>query len=438
MSLDSSMFEIAYAAATQRLCLFTGTGFSKAISDQEAPGWQNLLEKVCDGFPEGADLKAALFPAKGDKPLSLEEAAQVIELRLSRHGKGINTEIKTIIESLSVKGDIDAVQEFYQEYAFRVVTTNYDKLSEELAGSDRVQSIAPGRPIPRSSAPIKVYHVHGSIDSPENMVVTSDDYFRFMGSDSYFSRKMSTILHENTVVIIGYSLSDTNLKRIINDYKSFANNHVIGSNLFFVSRKNVDQIVKDFYFHSFGIRVVDGLEVGEFFTKLNRSARLASKIAEQSLKSISNVIENKNRFKDTYIKLEDSFFRVIASLPAKGYSLKHPRVVEVIGDFLERKKDFTLKDGAWEQYDHLASWLIHLGTLFDVRHSTIKDIYLEAVRRSMATMSKEKRLGYSWQAYKLWLSGWASISAANRAMIREYISDQAVGADAQLIVHSIN
>lgn len=231
------MFEIAYAASTQRLCLFTRTGFSKAVSDQKASGWQNSLEKVCDVFPEGADLKAALFPAKGDKPLSLEEAAQVIELRLSRHGKGINTEIKTIIESLSVKGDIDAVQEFYQEYALRVVTTNYDKLSEELAGIDRAQSIAPGRPIPRSSAPIKVYHVHGSIDFPENMVVTSDDYFRFMGSDSYFPRKMSTILHENAVVIIGYSLSATNLKRIINDYKSFANNHVIGSNLFLCQEK---------------------------------------------------------------------------------------------------------------------------------------------------------------------------------------------------------
>ncbi|EME9750205.1 SIR2 family protein [Pseudomonas aeruginosa] len=432
------MFEIAYAAATQRLCLFTGTGFSKAISDQEAPGWQSLLEEVCDGLPEGADLKAALFPQEGDKPLSLEEAAQVIELKLSRHRRSINTEIKAIIESLSVKGEVDSVLSFFQQYAFRVVTTNYDKLSEELGGSDRVQSIAPGRPIPRASAPIKVYHVHGSIDSPENMVVTSDDYFRFMNSDSYFSRKLSTILHENTVVIIGYSLGDTNLKRIINDYKSFANDHVIGSNLFFVSRKKIDQIVKDFYFHSFGIRVVDDLEVGDFFARLNRSVPIVSKIVEKSLKSISNVIENGMRFKDTYIKLEDSFFRVIASLPAKGLSLKDPRVVEVIGDFLDRKRDFTLEPGAWEQYDHLASWLIHLGTVFDVANSTIKEIYLKAVRRSMITMSKEKRLGYSWQAYKLWLRGWASISAANRTMIREYINDQAIGAEAQLIVNSVD
>ncbi|MDF2399759.1 SIR2 family protein [Pseudomonas sp. 3MA1] len=432
------MFEIAYAAATQRLCLFTGTGFSKAISDGKAPGWQDLLEDVCDCLPESTDLKLSLFPAKSVPPLSLEEAAQVIALRLTRSGLNINEKITDIIEPLCVMGDVGEVKKFYESHSFRVITTNYDKLSEELAGKDRVQSIAPGMPIPRSSAAVKVYHVHGSIDSPENLVVTSDDYFRFMNGDSYFSRKLSTILHENTVVILGYSLADTNLKRIINDYKAFTNNHVIGSNLFFVSRKRVDQLIKDFYFHSFGIRVIDDVTIDEFFANLNRQICRTVKIAEQSLKSIENVINNGNRFKDSFIKLEDSFFRVIASLSAKGFSLKNPRVVEVIGDFLERKRELTLEPSAWEQYDHLANWLIHLGSLFEVGNTSIKNVYLKAVKRSMATMSKEKRLGYSWQAHKLWQSGWASISAANRALIREYITAQAVGAEAQTIVDSMN
>ncbi|WP_275929007.1 SIR2 family protein [Pseudomonas sp. 3MA1] len=436
--MNSSMFEIAYAAATQRLCLFTGTGFSKAISDGKAPGWQDLLEDVCDCLPESTDLKLSLFPAKSVPPLSLEEAAQVIALRLTRSGLNINEKITDIIEPLCVMGDVGEVKKFYESHSFRVITTNYDKLSEELAGKDRVQSIAPGMPIPRSSAAVKVYHVHGSIDSPENLVVTSDDYFRFMNGDSYFSRKLSTILHENTVVILGYSLADTNLKRIINDYKAFTNNHVIGSNLFFVSRKRVDQLIKDFYFHSFGIRVIDDVTIDEFFANLNRQICRTVKIAEQSLKSIENVINNGNRFKDSFIKLEDSFFRVIASLSAKGFSLKNPRVVEVIGDFLERKRELTLEPSAWEQYDHLANWLIHLGSLFEVGNTSIKNVYLKAVKRSMATMSKEKRLGYSWQAHKLWQSGWASISAANRALIREYITAQAVGAEAQTIVDSMN
>lgn len=438
MSLDSSIFEIAYAAATQRLCLFTGTGFSKAISGSEAPGWEELLQKVCDCVADSGDLKDILFPTEREKPLSLEEAAQIIALRLSRVGRNINSEITDIIKSLGVKGDVDEVKKFYSEYSFRIITTNYDKLSESLAGADRAQSIAPGMPIPRSSAPVKIYHVHGSVDSPENLVVTSDDYFRFMSGDSYFSRKLSTILHENTVVIIGYSLADTNLKRILNDYKAFATNHVIGSNLFFISRKSVDQTIKDFYFHSFGIRVIDGLSVDDFFDRLNKGAESVKKVVGRSLESIEKVIRDGDSFKDSYIKLEDSFFSVLASISAKGFSWKNPRVVEVIGDFLERKRVFTLESGAWEQYDHLASWLIHLGSLFEVGNTSIKDVYLKAVRRSMATMSKNKRLGYSWQAYKLWHSGWASISAANRALICEYITKENIGSEAQAIVDSIN
>ncbi|MFV2948468.1 SIR2 family NAD-dependent protein deacylase [Pseudomonas japonica] len=436
--MSSSLFEIAYAAATQRLCLFTGTGFSKAVSANEAPGWQNLLEQICDCLPDGGGLQASLFPVAGVPPLSLEEAAQVIALRLTRVDVNINDRITQIIQSLKVKGDVAEVGKFYANHSFRVITTNYDKLSEQLAGPDRVQSIAPGMPIPRSSAAVKVYHVHGSVDSPENLVVTSDDYFRFMNSDSYFSRKLSTILHENTVVILGYSLADTNLKRIINDYKTFANNHVIGSNLFFVSRKAVDQVIKDFYFHSFGIRVIDGLEVGQFFAKLNWQVGRVATVVEESLESIENVMNKGYRFVEAFIKLEDSFFQVIASLSAKGFSLKNPKVVAVIGDFLERKRTFTLVPGAWEQYDHLANWLIHLGALFEVGNTSIRDVYLNAVGRSMATMSKEKRLGYSWQAYKLWQSNWASISAANRLLIREYITTRKVGSDAQFIVDSLN
>lgn len=243
-----------------------------------------------------------------------------------------------IIESLDIDGSVEETQKFFEEHSFRVITTNYDKLSELLAGETRVQSITPGLPIPRSSAEVKVYHVHGSIDSPQNMVVTSDDYFKFMNGDSYFSRKPSTILHENTVVILGYSLADTNLKRIISDYKNFSKNHVIGSNLFFVSRSPTEQNIKDFYFYCFGIRVIDEIEIEHFFGKLNRSIPTAKSIIERSHRSIDKVIYQRHSFKDSFVKLEYSFFRFISSLSAKGLSLDNKRVVEVIGEILKQKK----------------------------------------------------------------------------------------------------
>ena len=205
----SEFFEIAYAAASSKLCLFTGTGFSKAVSENAAPSWQGLLELVCDQTLDPKSLKNALFPTTGKSSLSLEESAQVISIELLKNNKSIHEEIATITSQLKAKGDNLEVANFLSKKSFKVITTNYDKLVEELSGENNCQSITPGLPIPRSQSRVKIYHVHGSIDSPENMVVTSDDYFKFINSESYFSRKLSTVLHENTVVILGYSLGDT-------------------------------------------------------------------------------------------------------------------------------------------------------------------------------------------------------------------------------------
>ncbi len=195
----SEFFEIAYAAASNRLCLFTGTGFSKAVSNDEAPSWQGLLESICDITPDPLILKNALFPTGGKNPLSLEEAAQVISIELLKIGKNIHDEISYRIRAITLKGDNSAIANFLSTRTFEVLTTNYDKLLEALSNETNCLSLTPGLPIPRSQSRVKIYHVHGSIDSPENMVVTSDDYFKFINGESYFSRKLSTVLHENTV-----------------------------------------------------------------------------------------------------------------------------------------------------------------------------------------------------------------------------------------------
>lgn len=56
----SEYFEIAYAAVSKGLCLFTGTGFSKAVTDNAAPTWKALLLDLCDLCDNPTALKDAL------------------------------------------------------------------------------------------------------------------------------------------------------------------------------------------------------------------------------------------------------------------------------------------------------------------------------------------------------------------------------------------
>ena len=425
----SVFFEIAYAAASNRLCLFTGTGFSRALTEGKAPSWQELLEGVCDTHVQNSDLKEVLFPTAGSNPLRLEEAAQIVEMDLTSQEKNLHEVIASNIAKIEISGDIPNIKEFFSKRCFRVVTTNYDKLSEQLAGSD-CQSFSPGIPLPKSSSRVKVFHVHGSVDYPPRMVVTANDYFNFMNSETYFSRKLSTVLHENTVVVLGYSLGDTNLKNILSDYSGFMKDHFVGSSIFFVSRSSVDQPIRDYYAACYGIRVIDNTDIEEFFKELDRQYPRAEKVLSRSLESVDSVLNKGKSFEDSFLKMEDSFPEVVSSLGAKGVSLESPRVVKMFGDIVKKKQELCGEKGAWEQYEHLASWLINLGSLIDIGDRSLEEPYLQAVQYSMENMSRRIILGYSWHAYKRWDAGWKNIRPANRSLIKSYILENSSDPDA--------
>jgi hypothetical protein len=432
----NAYFEIAYAAASGKLSFFTGTGFSKAISNGIAPGWQALLEAMCAKSTKADQLRNSLFPPAGKNPLPLEEAAQVVEIELNRESLSLDDEIAALISSVPLAGNNSAISTFLTGKTFDVVTTNYDQLFEKLVGSDNCHSITPGLPIPRSHSPVRVYHVHGSIDSPRQMVVTSDDYFRFLNGDSYFSRKLSTILHETTVVILGYSLGDTNLKSILSDYKGFSRSHVIGGNIFLVSRDHVAQYIKDYYAHSFGIRVLDNLGIHDFFELISQSMPAAESCATSSRNNIRKVVFENHFYTDDYLKVELSFFEIIASISAVGISINLPRVVQLIGKIIEKKTAFTTANNAWDQYTQLAKWLLYLATLIELRGTSIEKAYLQAVLRSMTTMRSSTYIGYSWHAYGAWSGGWPSVIPSNRAMIRAHIEANTQWPDALTVVRS--
>ncbi|MGO4179420.1 SIR2 family protein, partial [Vibrio cholerae] len=432
----SYFYEIAYAAESDRLCFFTGTGFSKAVTGNRAPSWQELLENLCGLLSVNNEIKASLFPEGKEMPLSLEETAQIIAIELQKIGKEIHLETANIISKIapSLEGN-ESILEFFTKRSFRIITTNYDKLAEALCNNN-AQSFAPGLPIPRSKSKVKVYHVHGSIDSPQDMVITSEDYFRFFHAESYFSRKLSTVLHENTVVILGYSLGDTNLKSIMNDYKKFTSDYVISSSVIFVSRSPVSQYLKDYYSYCFGIRVMDSMETKDFFSLLNSELPKVSGKHEASLDNLKKVLYRDHSFTKEYIKIESSFFEIISSINASGLSLINHKVISLLANVIKVKESLTHESGAWEQYEQLAKWLVHLGSLLDIGATLLKEVYLETVLRSMCTMKEELYIGYSWHAYKVWQRSWTSMTSHNRALVRVYILANSNWPDAHKIVNA--
>lgn len=438
----SNYFDIAYAAVNNRLCFITGAGFTKAITDQKAPTWEDLLRKLCSKCDNPKELEKKLFQSKikglclecnkehdfiVNRPLlALDELAEIIASKLKEKKLDIYDEIKKIIEPLTLSGDYENIQKFFQEQSFRVVTTNYDKLIQNLCEEGQCQTISPGMIIPRLRSKVKVYHVHGSIDVPKNMIVTSNNYFTFMNSESYFSRKLSTLLYENTIVILGYALNDNNLKSIFNNYKEFSKGVMTSPNIILVTRRQIEKNIKELYKNTYNMRVIDGVEIDYFFKKLNQQLSKAEKCKERSMNSIKNVMDGNlnNVYKEDYLRFSDSFFEVFNATASSGYDFNSEIAQIKFLDIFNKKKKLTGESGAWNQYSDLANWLTYFLLSIDISRFQNKSEYLEIINHSFDTMSESLLLGYSWEAYSIWKKNWDDILDANKRLICESLPHQ--------------
>lgn len=95
-----------------------------------------------------------------------------------------------------------------------IVTTNYDDLFERAYG-DKICPIVKDQDIPKSIIRDKVvvYKIHGSLESPDTIVITQDDYQNFYGNlDSLIWTKIKTLIAENTILFLGYAFEDLHVR----------------------------------------------------------------------------------------------------------------------------------------------------------------------------------------------------------------------------------
>lgn len=267
------------------------------------------------------------------------------------------------------------------------------------------------------------------------MIITANDYYNFINIPSYFQNKIYSLIQENTTVIIGYSLGDPNLKPIFNYYSKNNLSSLNRNSLFYVTRYSTPLYMKDYYESSYSIRVVQVRGIDSFLRSVERQYGEAEKNIEKRQATLKRVLTQNKKYKDTFLKLRHSFFHIISAASAIGEDIKSRKMKELINRILKRKIEFTSESQAWDQYDHLAEWLVYLGSVIDIKGTLLEKTYLKAVHHSMRTMSRERYIGYSWEAYQTWRFHWESLTRDNRAMITEYVEEERVSSDAIKIIN---
>lgn len=198
--------EIVEAAKSGGLVLFIGAGISRMVGH---PSWDGFANAVVNQLVKHEVIdhhEKSLINALSD-PRKRLSIAKILD-----DENGSKIDYKSIFKLDSEWSDI---YQFINQYECTFVTTNYDKLI-----SPQVSAIKPEiewRFFKRSDLlNVKldtkgaVIHLHGCVDEPKSMVVTTKDYLEHYASEEV-PKFLTHLFSGKTVLFLGYGLEETEI-----------------------------------------------------------------------------------------------------------------------------------------------------------------------------------------------------------------------------------
>ncbi|WP_374963261.1 SIR2 family protein [Lysinibacillus sp. RS5] len=98
-----------------------------------------------------------------------------------------------------------------------IITTNYDTLLENLFED---YEVVVGQQVIKSKKATQIgqiLKIHGCVTQMEEVVISLEDYEKFIIKQKYLIAKLLTYFVEHPIIFLGYSISDDNIKGILKD-----------------------------------------------------------------------------------------------------------------------------------------------------------------------------------------------------------------------------
>ncbi|KXF75852.1 Sir2 family NAD-dependent protein deacetylase [Paramesorhizobium deserti] len=206
--MQSPLDELARSIRERRAILFVGAGVSMSVG---LPSWQVLIEHMAK--------ELQLDPERiGGRDANYQTIAEYYRLKLGsmeslrdwmkRHWQVSREKVAaSAIHSLIVSLDVPIIY-----------TTNYDRNLEvafEIHGRDYVK-VANARDVARvTPETTEIVKFHGDFDDETSLVLAETDYFERLSFDSPLDVKFRSDALRRTVLFIGYSMSDMNIRLLL-------------------------------------------------------------------------------------------------------------------------------------------------------------------------------------------------------------------------------
>lgn len=216
--------------------LFMGTGISLRYYENSYT-WDKLLEKLsCELFGNEEFYLDLKYDCKNNFPQIASKLEQKFDdiLKSDRNGKFklINDKffnrmregkvqcsrmklyLSTLLENLVIndtrREEIQALIKAKKNIC-SIITTNYDNFIEENLGFSPLV----GNDIILSNPYGSVYKIHGSIVSPESLVITNEDYENFNVGNELIKAQLVSLFIHNPIIFLGYGMNDDDIKSIL-------------------------------------------------------------------------------------------------------------------------------------------------------------------------------------------------------------------------------
>lgn len=428
----SDYLDIATSLHTNSLTLFVGTGFSKYMTNGNAPNWLELLVDCTKVIDKDDKLLNQLFNT--DSSGNVKEAiydlticAQILESEYLRKRKNIKEQITKIIKARINEKTIDKeklkqLQTFFSAHPnINIVTTNYDTIFSDFVIPITSRIVIEGSIIPRLNSGQNIYHIHGSVNRPESLILTINDYYNFQNSNNYFSRKFFTLLQETTVAILGYSLGDFNLNSILNEVKKSKKESFRRTDLYYVTRDTIQDVIENFYSVTYGIKVIQNMQTDLFFEKVDSKYEKAKELID-TVENLKDVMAGTHYYTDEFLKLKVSLTTILLQSASLGIESKDNIFIKTLMSLLDKKRQFTREDNAWTQYEHLAEWLIEIASIIKIQGTEFEIEFCDIAKYSFRNCSKKLHRGYSWHAWESWHNRWHEMKIDNQIMLEDIIN----------------
>lgn len=192
--------EILKSSQANKLVLFIGAGFSKFSETElvKLPTWEELINEL-----------------KDDLMLSKEnDFLKIAQLYFLKHGQhSYVKKIKSTIKDLEPSSFHKSLFELNPRY---IITTNWDNLLEKTSQNMGLAYDIVGSDIDLAQSHLdkKIIKMHGDFRQ-NNFVFKEDDYLQYSHNFPLIENFIKGIFSTSTVIFLGYSYSDYNLKQII-------------------------------------------------------------------------------------------------------------------------------------------------------------------------------------------------------------------------------